>query len=112
MSDEIDSTRIEPPLTTLEGGGAVWLSGQAAQRFAAEVRKLWDQHSSLEAERDELRRAINTIATYSSPDELKGEAEDIGLDDDEVIEMAYENVLDHAKKAQRKSAQQEGGGDG
>ena len=55
MSDEIDSTRIEPTLITLEGGGEVRLSDEAAQRFAAEVRKLWQQHRSLEAERERLK---------------------------------------------------------
>lgn len=47
-----------------------------------------------------LYDALKRITQYDSPDKLRRRAsKDYGLDGDEAIEMAYENVLAEAKKA-------------
>lgn len=47
-----------------------------------------------------LYDALKRITQYDMPDRLRRRAErDYGLDGDEAIEMAYENVLIEAKKA-------------
>jgi hypothetical protein len=54
---------------------------------------------SLEREQ-RLFDALKTITRYSSPDELRRTAEKrYGLDGEEAIEMAYENVLQTARDA-------------
>lgn len=47
-----------------------------------------------------LYDALKRITMYDNPDRLRKRAErDYGLEPDEVIEMAYENVLAEAKTA-------------
>lgn len=60
-----------------------------------------------------LRMALKRIAAYMTPDQLRKRSEKLyGLQADEAIEMAYENVLAEAKRAlkavpaRRRSAQQ------
>lgn len=44
--------------------------------------------------------ALKRISRYESPEKLRRNAEkDYGLDADEAIEMAYENVINEAKSA-------------
>lgn len=44
--------------------------------------------------------ALRFIASYESPERLKRNADkDYGLEPHEAIEMAYDNVLDAAKRA-------------
>ena len=44
--------------------------------------------------------ALKRISQYESPERLKRNAEkDYGLEGHEVIEMAYDNVLNEAKRA-------------
>jgi len=49
----------------------------------------------------ELRmfNALKTITRYMSPDKLRREADKYGLEYEEALEMAYENVLQTAKDA-------------
>jgi hypothetical protein len=52
---------------------------------------------SLERER-KLFDALKRITQYDEPDKLKRRAQrDYGLESDEAVEMAYENVLQEAK---------------
>lgn len=47
-----------------------------------------------------LLGALKRIASYDSPQKLRKRSEkDYGLDADEAIEMAYENVISEAKAA-------------
>lgn len=52
--------------------------------------------------------ALKRIARYDSPEKLRRSGEtDYGLEPEEVIEMAYENVIEEAKaaiKGQRRPA--------
>lgn len=47
-----------------------------------------------------LYDALRRISSYQSPDQLRREFKrDFGIESDEAIEMAYENVLAEAKAA-------------
>lgn len=51
---------------------------------------------------NKMRRALKEIASYQSPDKLRRESQkDWGLDYEEALEMAYENVISTAKYASK-----------
>ena len=45
--------------------------------------------------------ALKTIASYNSPERVRRDAPAMGLDENEAVEMAYENVLQEARSAIR-----------
>lgn len=48
-----------------------------------------------------LLHALKRIANYQSPERLRRGARNIGLEPDEHIDMAYENIVGEAKHAIR-----------
>jgi hypothetical protein len=47
---------------------------------------------------NELHQALTRIASYDTPDEIRQDAADeYGLDYEEALEMAYENIIQEAK---------------
>ena len=43
--------------------------------------------------------ALKRIASYDPPEKVRSDAEPMGLDEHEAVEMAYENVISEAKAA-------------
>lgn len=46
-----------------------------------------------------LYDALKRIASYDSPERVRRDAEPMGLDENEAVEMAYENVIEEARSA-------------
>lgn len=62
-----------------------------------------DRIMALVKEKAQLVAALENIANYTPPDELRECSDDeFGLDPDEAIDMAYENVIEEAKSALRR----------
>ncbi len=53
--------------------------------------------SELETRIEQLEYILKRIANYDTPDELR--ENDMGIDFDEALEMAYENVIGEAEAA-------------
>ena len=55
---------------------------------------------TIEEKAQKTYQALKRISQYESPEKLRRDAErDYGLEYEEVLEMAYENVLHEAKSA-------------
>jgi len=64
-----------------------------------------EEIKKLNGEVSRLRQVLRRIAAYSTPDELRQNAEgDYGLDYDEALEMSYENIQQEAMSALQSSA--------
>lgn len=50
------------------------------------------------AQSQRLYDALKIIASYAQPERVRRDASKMGLDEDEAVEMAYENVLSEAKQ--------------
>jgi hypothetical protein len=50
----------------------------------------------------QLWDALKRIASYDSPVRVRRDAGPMGLDENEAVEMAYENVIAEAKAATRR----------
>lgn len=51
------------------------------------------------AKAQRLFDALKTISQYDSPERVRRDAGPMGLDENEAVEMAYENVISEAKAA-------------
>lgn len=58
-----------------------------AHGSVSKAQRLWD--------------ALRRIASYDPPERVRRDAEPMGLDENEAVEMAYENVIAEAKAAVR-----------
>lgn len=70
---------------------------EAWDRYTRAIERLREV-SNLQSEKERLERVMNQIAAYCDPDSVKDDSDGVGLDEDEAVEMAYENVLALARR--------------